>query len=68
MNTKSLQSRIDTLVRTVPIGCKTCRTWTDMAIIDDDGDRSQPSRCPDCGRQVTVTTWVHIVGVPLDAI
>lgn len=67
MSAKDMQRRIDNLVKIIPIGCKTCREWTSIAIIDDDGNSTQPRHCPVCGRHVT-TTWVHIVGVPLDCI
>ena len=67
MMTKTIQRRIDKLAARIPIGCQTCRSWTDTALIDDDGNRSQPESCPTCGRRVTVTL-VHVIGVPLDCI
>jgi hypothetical protein len=35
---------------------------------DDQGARSRPERCPDCGRVVPIRHVVVIAGVPLDAV
>lgn len=49
-------------------GCGTCRHWVGAVLIDDDGQRSRPEWCPDCGRHALVPccAQVHIVGIPID--
>jgi hypothetical protein len=49
-------------------GCPTCRAWPGLVMIDDDGNRSRPESCPDCGRHVPDAYQIHIVGVPLDVL
>ncbi len=49
-------------------GCDACRRWTGVALVDDDGCVSRPECCPGCGRCLPVREWVHLVGIPLDAV
>jgi len=64
---KTVATRLVALERLVPVGCATCRSWAEIVLGDEDGVRSRPERCPDCGRVVPIRHVVVIVGVPLDA-
>jgi len=46
-----------------PEGCDRCRGWGDAALANDDGARSRPERCPDCGRGVPIRPLVVVAGV-----
>ncbi len=65
---RRVEPRLVKLKAALPTGCDICRRWWEVAIVDDDGNTQRPERCPECGRLVPVRTWVHIVGVPLDAL
>ncbi|MDP9355237.1 MAG: hypothetical protein M3R02_08135 [Chloroflexota bacterium] len=59
--------RLAKLEARVPVGCGVCRTWWEVVLRDDEGNRDRPERCPGCGRVVPIRLLLHIVGVPLDA-
>jgi hypothetical protein len=61
---KTVATRLVTLERRIPIGCPTCRHWCDLVLGDEDGSRSRPEACPECGRHVPIRTVVVIQGVP----
>jgi hypothetical protein len=63
-----IRTRIRRLETAVGSGCPTCRGWSPTVVIDDDGVMLRPEWCPDCGRQVPVARWVHLMGVSLHAI
>lgn len=51
-----------------PEGCPTCRPWWDVVLGNDDGERSRPECCPDCGRRVPIRSAVVVAGVDFNAI
>ena len=63
---KILKRRIADLEFLTVVGCESCRFWHDTVLRDDEGNRSRPESCPDCGRYVAITHELHIVGIPLD--
>ncbi len=58
--------RLETLEARIPKGCAVCRTWHDLAFVDDEGRTHRPERCPGCGRLVPFRVSLHIVGIDLD--
>jgi len=65
---KTVATRLVKLERRVPVGCPTCRTWMGTVLGDEDGTRSRPERCPDCGRLFPIRHVIVVVGVPMDAL
>jgi len=65
---KTVETRLVTLERRIPLGCPTCRFWVDTVLGDDDGSRSRPDACPECGRYVPIRTVIVIQGVPWSAL
>jgi hypothetical protein len=61
---KKVATRLVILERLVPVGCPICRLWMGTVLGDEDGTRSRPERCPDCGRVVPIRHVIVIVGVP----
>jgi hypothetical protein len=65
---KRVETRLVTLERRVPVGCPTCRVWSTTILGDEDGSRSRPEVCPECGRTVPIHTVVIIANVPWSAV
>jgi hypothetical protein len=65
---KKVATRLVVLERLVPVGCPTCRFWSEIVLGDDTGARSRPERCPECGRFVPIKQTIIILGVPIDAV
>jgi hypothetical protein len=65
---RTLKTRLVTLEAARVGGCPTCRTWSGMVLRDDDGNRSRPECCPECGRLVPIWHELHLVGIPLDCV
>jgi hypothetical protein len=63
---KAMRTRIVALETTVVRSCGTCHFWNGSVLRDDEGHRSRPERCPDCGRVVPIWHELHLVGIPLD--
>lgn len=51
------------LVWRAPEGCDVCKPWWWTVLGNDDGTRSRPECCPDCGRCVPITNVVVAAGV-----
>ncbi len=61
----NLGRRLDKLEpRVRPVGCPTCRSWTPVLLIGDDGPH-RTEACPDCGRTVPGRLVRVYVGVNL---
>ncbi len=60
--------RLEKLEARMPKGCSVCRTWHDLAFVDDEGWTHRPERCPECGRLVPISITVRIVGIDLDLV
>lgn len=60
-------ARIEEAIKPLP-GCDLCRTWTGTALVDDDGWSNVSDSCPNCRREIEITTVIHIVGIPLEVI
>ena len=65
MNVVAFTRRLDRLAGAVPVGCPTCQGWFGVALCnaDDEDDCHRPTTCPDCRRDVPITSKVVIVGV-----
>jgi hypothetical protein len=48
-------------------GCDTCITWNGFVVVEIDGEtdaelsRSNPDRCPTCGREIPVRREIHLI-------
>lgn len=60
-----MEKRLDRLavVWRAPEGCPTCRSWWGTVLGNDDGERSRPERCPECGRVVPIRSVVVVAGI-----
>lgn len=65
---RRIEPRLLKLEAVAPAGRATCRGWCGTVLVDDDGNRGRPERCPDCGRLVRIRVLLHLVGIPLDAL
>ena len=67
MTGRTIENRLQHLERVwTPPPCETCWWWSATPIfVDDAGDYSRPSVCPDCGRRHEAPVEVHIVGMPV---
>ncbi len=50
-----------------PLGCGTCRGWTGVLLVGDDGPH-RPEDCPDCERAVPASLVRVYVGVNIGRI
>ena len=63
-----LGKRLAAVEARAPVGCPTCLSWSRVVYEDDQGNRTRPDRCPDCGRLVTVRLVRVVYGVPLEVV
>lgn len=61
-----MRRRLDRLRAHIPEGCRVCRTWPRVWIINDTGTEP-PDECNHCGRLFSGLVRVY-VGVDVDAI
>lgn len=47
-----------------PPGCGTCRGWTGVLLVGDDGPH-RPDQCEGCGRAVPTKVTVRVIGVEI---